>query len=273
MEKSLSIIPPGDIPAAPSWLIPGTILENARFLAQHGPFVKEIALCLFESHSINFQELQDIAREILSLNFSFHAHLPTDLNWDDETAVQALVLGIIRHLSGAALSGVRAVLHPPGLHQADALGKLERMARAWLDAGFDPGHLLLENYEGVRLEHFEPLMREFGLSVCFDTGHCLAFQQEYLLERPGIMSRVGLLHLHAPGTVPENATAGVPGSAKKRDRHRPLGELEAHEMEFTRRVLAAAPSDAALLVEVFNWQGYCDSLPVLASLRHPIESV
>jgi hypothetical protein len=256
IPHALSIPQPARILAAPSWVMPGTMLENVRFMAPYPDKVQEIALCCFASTSVHFSELQEIAAEFFSLPFSFHVHLPVDLPWQDLDAACTLVTGITRQCTSAG-QAVRAVLHPPTGPGAGR--QVEAVAAAWREAGFSCRDLLLENIAGVDLAEFRPLLEAFGLSVCLDVGHMLAFGQEALLDMPELMRRVRLLHLHAPGPDPARP-----------DRHRPLTELRPEQAGLAATALTRTPPEAVAELEVFNWQGYLDSLPVLDALLRPL---
>lgn len=259
--QKMSISGPDSAPertvAAPSWVVSGTIRENARFMANCPGAVDEIAICCFESSCANDPELQEAALEFFSLPFSWHVHLPTDLPWHDMDAACAAITSIARGLAPKGQS-LRGVLHPPP--GPDAASQLSAIGRAWQGAGCARRDLLLENVSGIDLKTLLPVIEQEEFSVCLDTGHALAFGQTDLLNAPRLLERVRLLHLHAPGINPESPAGPL------LDKHRPLTELNPAHYAFTAAALAAAPQDAVIEIEVFNWRGYCDSLPVLARL-------
>ena len=81
--------------AFPSWVIPGGVAENARFLAEKKETgVREIGLCLFESAACLAYGEAELPRDLRGLGFSWHAHLPFDLFAEnaDKAAANALTL-------------------------------------------------------------------------------------------------------------------------------------------------------------------------------------
>ncbi len=236
--------------AAPSWVMPGTALENARFLAGFPENVQEIALCLFDTDDCLSQDLHKLRTELAALPLRRHLHLPMDLPWHTpDKAIQA-ALDLMEAL--APNESVPAVLHPP---LGPFAGRLEPFIRAWRSSGRQNPDLLLENIDGADLPALLPLIQAHDLSVCLDVGHALAFNQTNLLDFPALLQRVRLLHLHAPGHNPDRV-----------DGHRPLTELTPEQRRFMRAALAGAPPEAAILLEIFNWRGYLESLPVLERL-------
>ena len=68
--------------AAPSFVLPGTVAENARFLSGR---VDEMALCFFEAQAcLKYGENDlppDLAEPSESGRLRCHVHLPVDLPW------------------------------------------------------------------------------------------------------------------------------------------------------------------------------------------------
>ena len=237
--------------AAPSWVKPGSAAENVVFLAGFPQEVQEVALCFFETKAATPSLIRELGAAISHLPLRRHVHLPADLPWRDVDEVNRALLGIMDAIAPGG--HISAVLHPP--LEGDISGLLASVSRAWAAGGRFASDILLENIAGVDLAALLPDMEEHGFSVCLDVGHALAFRQEGLLDVPGLMERVRLLHLHAPGSMP-----GRP------DAHRPLSELRPRQECVVAKALLRAPQDATLVIEVFDWQGYRESLPVLARL-------
>lgn len=236
--------------AAPSWVTPGTVIENARFLADFPEKVQEIALCLFDTEACLSQDLHKLRADLAALPLHRHLHLPTDLPWHrPDKAIQAAI-GLMDAL--APDESVPAVLHPP---LGPFAPRLESFLRAWQSGGRQGPDLLLENIDGADLPALLPLIHAHDLSICLDVGHALAFNQTALLDFPALLQRVRLLHLHAPGHDPDRP-----------DGHRPLTELTPEQHRFMRAALTRTPPEAVLLLEIFDWRGYIDSLPVLERL-------
>ena len=73
--------------AAPSFVIPAGVAENARFLAGK---VDEVGLCLFETSACLNYGPQDLPPDLAALPLRWHAHLPVDLPWPQKsTAAQS----------------------------------------------------------------------------------------------------------------------------------------------------------------------------------------
>ncbi|MDO5484253.1 MAG: hypothetical protein Q4F27_05035, partial [Desulfovibrionaceae bacterium] len=64
--------------AAPSFVLPGTVAENAAFLAGK---VDEVALCLFEAQACLAYTAADMPAALADLPLRWHVHLPVDLPW------------------------------------------------------------------------------------------------------------------------------------------------------------------------------------------------
>lgn len=237
-EFSLGI--PGRVVAVPSFVIPGTVAENCRFLSGR---VEEVGLCLFEWETCLAYDDQDLSKDMTDMGLAYHAHLPLYLPWEKKAAH---VFGIVRRVIARIdyLAPRAFVLHPP-----EEPGRLEGFLDQWDKAGLDPGLLLLENIHGNDLVREMPLIRERGCGLCLDMGHILAYGQERLLAEPGVMERVRMLHLYAP---------------KRTSGHAGLDRLDSAGLKLLRQLVCEAPEDAVLMLEVFSWAKLEASLPILA---------
>ncbi|MDR2162109.1 MAG: hypothetical protein LBO77_08250 [Desulfovibrio sp.] len=233
---------PGRILAVPSWVFPGTLAENCRFLAGR---VDEVGLLFLQAFPPAGAE-EDPPADVPRLPLRYHLHLPLDLPWEDPAGA-ARVCRLLREKT-SVFGPLRAVLHPPP-HGPDE----ERSLASFLDGlaagGEDPRLLLLENTPDNDLGSLVALVREYGLRVCMDMGHILAWGQEDLVRRDDLLERTDLLHLSAPGA------AG--------DGHLPLTALDARGVALARRLLRAAPREAVIMLELFQWSGVEESLPLL----------
>lgn len=164
--------------SVPSYIIPGTYLENVRFLESFAE-VRAVEL-LFYYYDPETRELLLREREALAARrwrFSFSVHLPDDLR-PEHAEILELTLG---------LAG-RYVLHPPPSGEQDFL----HLVKGWREKYGEI--FLLENLIGRR---FEALADELpGLPLCLDTGHLLLSGGtiEGFLRRHG--SRLREIHLH-----------------------------------------------------------------------------
>lgn len=242
--------------AFPSWVIPGGVAENARFLAEKKETgVREIGLCLFESAACLAYGEAELPRDLRGLGFSWHAHLPFDLFAEnaDKAAANALTL-----MDGIAfLDARRAVLHPPA-----RIRDLERFTLAWERAGRDASDLLLENTLAAPLPVVLELAERTGCGLCPDIGHAFAAlragsETEQTLTRTleQAASRARIIHINAP--APAGSASG---------KHHPLSALTPDEIRLTRRALKTLPLECVVMLELFSWNDIENSLPALQEL-------
>ncbi len=242
--------------AAPSWVIADSLAANCRFLEGR---VSEVGLLFFETTACLAYTEKDLPADMASLSLAWHAHLPLDLPWEDAETTADICLSLMDNVDFLGVR--RAVLHPPvSASMGEAAPRaLEYFARRWRMAGRDMRDCLLENIHGEDLTGLWPTIRRLGFAVCLDIGHLLAYRQERLLALPDLRAVVRMVHLNAPG----------PGG-----RHLPLTALSSEDGERVARVLqtvCGTPDTAGgkiggepvLMMEVFDWAGFVESLPVL----------
>ncbi len=247
--------------AAPSWVIPGSIADNARFLAGK---VSEIGLCFFESTACLAYTDQDLPGDLADLPLSWHVHLPLGLPWAQGQA-GAVAMELLNKT--AFLKATRAVLHlPPGLGAGSTDPTLRRFllefVEHWELAGRRPTDLLLENQVGDAFNVLLDLADRHGCGLCLDLSHWLLSKNAREMPKTDFLNKVGLVHLNAPG--------------EKKDGHGSLLELSPAEADWARALLGqlraknkaaqALETDSPLLMlEVFSWDKLQSSLPVLNS--------
>lgn len=255
--------------AAPSWVLPAGIPENCRFLAGR---VDEAGLLFFEAEACLAYGKKELPADLAVLPLSYHIHLPLDLPWHTPEASAdtcASLLGSCAFLAGdpearllrsAVLSNnirpLDAVLHPPDTF-TDASELMRRFVARFIDLGIDPSCLLLENTPENDLCALEDLVLETGMHICMDLGHMAACGQERLLTRQALLERTRLLHLSAPLIV---------GSSI---RHGSLGRLKPEHAALGQRLCRSVPASATVMLEVFAWNDFKQSLPVLQSWLLP----
>ncbi len=235
---------PGRRLAAPSWVVAGSLEENCRFLSGQ---VDEVGLLFFDTDASMAYTAKDMPTDLADLPLAWHVHLPVDLPWQDPRRCAAICVTLLDKID--FLHPGRAVLHPSPI---EAAARLRVFVKALADLGRKPEILALENVRDCDLQALEGVIGEFSLQVCLDLGHVLAYGQEALLECPGLLGRVTLVHL----------SATVPG----KDRHAPLTALDAAGKTLLRRLLGAVPASAVLLPEVFDWPGFEASRNVLVDV-------
>ncbi len=235
-------LPGGRVLAAPSWLIPGDLTANCRFLSGR---VDEVGLLFFETTACLAYTAKELPADLAGLSLAYHVHLPVDLPWENPPACAEICASLLGKI--AFLHPTRAVLHPPaGSTAPDAL---RNFLETFAGLGHAPGLLAVENHKDCDLLGLAEVVREFSLQVCLDLGHVRAYGQEALLDCPALTRRATLLHL----------SAARPG----KDLHRSLAELDPEGHALLRRALAATPPDAALMPEIFALPGYEASLDIL----------
>lgn len=231
---------------APSCVIPGTVADNALFLAGR---VAEVALCFFEAQPCLAYGVKDLPSELKNLDLSWHIHLPVDLPWEaGGRAAAALALALLG--KAAYLSPWAAVLHPP--HNPQAALLLRDFALLWREHCALP--LLLENIETSPLTELQSCIQAADYGICLDVGHALGYAQHTLLANTTLLQKVALVHWSAPG---------------KQDQHLPLTALSPAEHEAARRVALQIPATARHVLEIFHWDGVEASASVLETLLQP----
>lgn len=259
---------PGRTLAAPSWVRPGTILDNCVFLAGR---VDEVGLSFFESNACLAYEEQDLPASLKTLPLTYHVHLPMDLPMREPEKAADICLALLGKVAFLAeKKGVpdegrppvlpRAVLHPPGDDPSDAAHAgclLARFARRFTDRGGNPADLLLENVAGNDLLKLEAVIREYGFSICLDLGHVLGYSQFELLRSRRILQRTAMLHVNAPGR------------GKAVGAHLPLTTLDGAGLRIAERACGSIPGSAVIMMEMFDWPHIAASLPLIRAWLAP----
>ena len=245
--------------AAPSFVLPGTVAENMRFLSGR---VDEAALCFFEARACLEYDEKDIPPDLTGLPLRCHVHLPGDLPWPSGTGATAkaqaeaaadLALAVCARAAG--LSPGLAVLHPPEGSAARKRALLRAFAARW--QARSPVPLLLENVDSSDvLELGKNFLSDHGLGLCLDVGHLLGYAQNRLLDS-GLPETAALVHWSAPG---------------RRDEHLPLTKFTAPQRRTAAAIMARLPRAAVHLAEIFHWPGVAASLPVLAALARTADA-
>jgi hypothetical protein len=234
---------PGRFLALPSWVFPGSLADNCRFLAGRAD---DAGLLFLETSSSLAYGREDIPGDLGRLPLRFHVHLPLDLPWETPLEAARICCALWEKIS--CLRPVRAVLHPPPQGRGE-VKTLTGFLRAVAARGVSPGIFLLENVRENDLCSLVPLAFDYDLRFCLDMGHILAYRQEKLLGAGDLLARTELLHFSAPG--PDG------------DAHLPLTALDASGAALARRLLRAAPQRAVIMLEMFHWPHVEASLPLI----------
>lgn len=261
-------LPHGRLLAAPSWVFPGTIYENGAFLSGK---VQEVGLLCYETASSLAYSHTELPPELAAMPLKWHVHLPLDLPWDKpEQAVSACldIMGKVDFL------GVRrAVLHPPIMDTSCAdkkiIGKLGLFAEHWMARGYNISDLMLEN---IPVQHPEIIMnaaQATGCSLCLDLAHYILYYRQHS-KAQGYASRLrnwlnGELDAELAPMLPfvRMVHLCAPGGAGAKGHHFPLTELTPEEKGLGAEICAGVSENTIFMVEVFNWKGYTDSIPIL----------
>lgn len=221
--------------AAPSCVIPDRVGPNCRALA---PLVREVGLMLFETRGCLDYDERDLPPDLPSLGLRYHAHLPVDLPWErGARAVSDAISALEQKI--AFLHPCGYVLHPP------SPGELTRLA------GIRPGladGLCLENTADSDLSDIWEEILALNLGVCLDVGHLVSYGQERILQIPGFLDRVRMLHIYG----------GESGRG-----HAGLDQLP--DPELLRWILKRVGSDSVLVTEIFRMEEFRRSLDLLRS--------
>jgi hypothetical protein len=144
--------------AAPSWVIPGTYLENIQFLSEKD-FIGAVELLFFlyddDISSAFLQELPAIRG--FTERFVFTAHLPDDLNEGHEDLV-ALLSPFVKHF----------IVHPAARARARAQAYY---LKKWMER-YGRRRFLLENTSAGRLEAVLSYL-DNDVPLCMDSAHLL----------------------------------------------------------------------------------------------------
>ena len=164
--------------SVPSFVIPGTYLENVRFLEDFAEIrAVELLFYLYDSETRDLLVRERDGLAARRGRFSFSVHLPDDLKPE-----HAEILELTRDLAG------RYILHPPPSGEQDFLRLVKRWRAIYGEV------FLLENLID---RSFEALATGLpGLPLCLDTGHLLLSGGGIgdFLQRHG--PRLREIHLH-----------------------------------------------------------------------------
>lgn len=226
--------------AAPSCVIPGTVAENAVFLAGK---VAEVGLCFFETQPCLAYGVEDLPMHLQDLPLTWHVHLPVDMPWEaGGRAAAAIALALMGKVS--YIKPWAAILHPP--HGPQAAQLISDFAQFWHE--HSSAQLLLENIDTAPLVDMEACISQAGCGICLDVGHALGYAQGALLESATLLAKVALLHWSAPG---------------QKDQHLPLSALTPEERVIIKQFLPRIPVQARHMLEIFHWSGVEASAPLL----------
>lgn len=266
--------------AVPSWVIAGTIAENAAFIhaqnmasqcIQESLYpITEIGLCFFETASCIGYTEDAFPVSLSKYPFTWHVHLPSDLPWHKGGACVAHIA--VKLMDKVAFLQARhAVLHPPLGHEDGGVQALHDFIAVWIASGRQSKDIHIENIDGHDLISLWPTIIRLGCKVCLDTGHLLCYAQNdllsLLLSKPLIFStntsmqnasyyheplqHIGMIHLCA---------------AETSGRHAPLTAFNPEELALVGHLCRHVSSKATLMLELFTWPHVEASRRILQNL-------
>ncbi|SDK89873.1 hypothetical protein SAMN05660337_1629 [Maridesulfovibrio ferrireducens] len=233
--------------AAPSWVIPGNVVENCRYLEGR---VDEVGLLFFETAASLAYTEEDLPADLAETGLSFHIHHPLDLPWHEGAGKVARVMNLLV-AKAAHLNPVAHVLHPPKAGPFAGI-LLADLAKEFNGTSIDPENVFIENIKDNSLEDNIDVIRDCGFKVCLDLGHMQAYGQQKLLDREDLWDLVAMLHLNGPG---------VGG------RHESLEKLDKPGVKLLDCFFEKFIKGGTVTVEVFEQNGFFKSLQYLAN-RH-----
>ena len=239
--------------AVPSFILPGTVKENVRFLNGR---VGEVGLCFFESQACLAYTDGDMPSAEEGDHLRFHVHLPLDLPWPDESrdareAKHTAQTAFATLQKAGHLAPRYAVLHAPQGEPARQRSLLAAFASQWQK--LTPVPLLLENTSHCSVASLgQTFLEDWHMGFCLDTGHLLAYRQHDILESD-LPERAVLAHVSAPG-------------AKRPHRHLPLQALDDAELNLLKKMAGRLPQQCTHMLELFAWSDILASLPVMRVL-------
>jgi hypothetical protein len=228
----------------PSWVIPGTYLENLQFL-EDKPEIAGVELLFFldtrETRALLSAEFEALER--YASRFIFTAHLPDLLEESQEELISRLA-PLVRHF----------VCHPGPLGGVEAQGG---RIRAWGER-FGPERFVVENTVPGALEAILPWLFP-ETPVCMDTGHLLleGASPAGFFRRYG--GRIREIHLHGVDY------AGALGDGRLPD-HR---AFRREEPWFQALGPVLADFGGVLNVEIFSWPEAERTLAALGFREEP----
>ncbi|SHN56171.1 cobamide remodeling phosphodiesterase CbiR [Desulfovibrio litoralis] len=236
---------------APSWVIPGGIVENSMFLADK---VDEVSLCFFELNSSLAYTEKDIPQSLALLPLSWQVHLPFDLPDKAEMAFENC-LELLKKIS--FLRPKACVLHP--FKGEGGVSELRCFLQLWQNLDFSvfiKPELWIENTEENDLIELFDLICEFDLGICFDLGHAVAYNQTELIRlittEKHLTNRVRQVHI---SVIDKNIHAS---------RHLELPSVNdvkwKNELAFFKPLLKKLAQGTRLQPEIFNWKKYINSV-------------
>jgi sugar phosphate isomerase/epimerase len=193
--------------ATTSYIIPGAILPNIRFLGRH---LDEVELVLYESQGVHNlptpAEIRALASLSADFDLTYNVHLPGDLFFGDPDPAlrQEFCTTALRFYERTLnLNPTAYVLH---LDSRKADGEVEADQVAWhqriqasletlQSQGIDLRQVVVENLE-YPLDRLVPFAAAFDMGLCLDIGHLLRYGHNVQDQLERFLHRSSMVHLH-----------------------------------------------------------------------------
>jgi sugar phosphate isomerase/epimerase len=229
----------------PSWVIPGTYIENLRFLDDKEEIAGvELLFFIYDDEIKNniTDEFEDICR--FKDRFIFTAHLPDVLKPEHEELVEKLS-PLVQHF----------IVHPGKEGGAEVQANF---INTWAEKYKDPSkkyRFLAENTNPGLLEALLPKLNA-NIGLCMDFGHLLLEEKNPSVYLNQFQNKIGEIHLH--GLDREKAAID-----KRLPDHRPINE----DSIYIKEIFASLKEFQGLInLEVFSWEEVEESLKAIKSL-------
>jgi hypothetical protein len=221
--------------ATPSWVMPGTYLENIQFLSGKD-MIGGVELLFFlydeDIRSSFLRELPEIRGFVK--RFVFTAHLPDNLNEEHEELVE-LLSPLVKHF----------IVHPAMEAKTQA-----RYLEKWMNR-YGKNRFLIENTSPGRLESVLACLDD-DTPLCMDTAHLLIEGKDPAVFARRYGDRICEIHLNGLGSG-QDCNGG----------HKPLSGKDAWLTDlppFLRRF------SGIVNLELFSWSDVQDSIICLRQL-------
>ncbi|AEF80599.1 cobamide remodeling phosphodiesterase CbiR [Leadbettera azotonutricia] len=229
----------------PSWVIPGTYLENLRFLDDKKEITGVELLFFIYDDEIKkniTDEFEDICK--FKDRFIFTAHLPDVLNPEHEELVKKLS-PLVQHF----------IVHPgkEGGARAQA-GLINSWAEKYKNVS-SKYRFLAENTNPGLLEALLPNLNT-NIGLCMDFGHLLIEEKNPSAYLNQFQNKIGEIHLH--GLDREKAMID-----KRLPDHRPINE---DSIPIKELFPLLKKFQGLVNLEVFSWEEVEESLRVIKLL-------
>ncbi|MFO7559975.1 MAG: cobamide remodeling phosphodiesterase CbiR [Desulfobacterales bacterium] len=239
-----------------SFIYPDNYARNVKML---GPFLDEIELLYFESHSDNSlpstKEIQELKNLADGLNLSYNIHLPTDIYLGaSKPSVRMHAVDTLKRFFERTrpLSPTTNTLHlvqREKMNQQDSLKQWQdsicRSMEELIGKDIHGRDISVENLF-YPIELVETIIMDFHLSVCLDIGHLVIYQADIGKTFDAWLGKTAMIHLHG---------------AKNGKDHLSLEHMPPTQMEtITKRLFQFY---GTVSIEVFSFPDLCNSLNVL----------